>query len=91
MWVVIINTWDTAFGLLHTTTFGKSEAQKFQAAKGGDIAAKPLGADMMQKDTYEDFRDILLETMNMVGRFTNEEGDAKEATRKELFSLWEKW
>lgn len=54
--IVIVNTWDTTNGLLHTTTYGASEAQKLQAAKGGDIAAKALGADMPRADFYEDFR-----------------------------------
>lgn len=35
--------------------------------------------------------DLLFETMQMVGRFTNEDGDAKESARKELFRLWGKW
>lgn len=54
--IVIINTWDTEHGLLHTTTYGVSEVQKHQAAKGGDIAAKALGADMPRANFYEDFR-----------------------------------
>lgn len=54
--IVIINTWDTEHGLLHTTTYGESEKQKHQAAIGGDIAAKALGADMPRADFYEDFR-----------------------------------
>lgn len=54
--IVIINTWDTTHGLLHTTTFGVSQEQKEQAAIGGDISAKALGADMPRADFYEDFR-----------------------------------
>ncbi len=54
--IVIINTWDTKHGLLHTTTYGVSQEQKHQAAKGGDISAKALGADMPRSNFYEDFR-----------------------------------
>lgn len=52
--IVIINTWDTEHGLLHTTTFGASPEQKQQAAVGGDISAAALGADLLKKNTYED-------------------------------------
>lgn len=54
--IVIINTWDTTHGLLHTTTYGESVEQKHQAASGGDIAAKALGADMPRANYSEDFR-----------------------------------
>lgn len=54
--IVIINTWDTQFGLLHTTTYGVSEVQKHQAAKGGEIAAKALNADLDLANYYQDFR-----------------------------------
>jgi hypothetical protein len=54
--IVIVNSWDTTHGLLHTTTFGVSEEQKHQAAVGGEVAATALGADLNRKDIYEDFR-----------------------------------
>lgn len=56
--IVIINTWDITHGLLHTTTYGRSLEQKHQAAKGGEIAATALGADMPKADKYQDFRDM---------------------------------
>lgn len=54
--IVIINCWDTTHGVLHTTTYGVSKEQKHQAAVGGDISAKALGAEMPRKNAYEDFR-----------------------------------
>jgi voltage-gated potassium channel Kch len=53
---VIINTWDSVHGLLHTTTYGVTEQQKHQAAIGGEKAAIALGADLGKADKFEDFR-----------------------------------
>lgn len=54
--IVIINAFDVNFGLLHTTTYGISELQKHQAAKGGELTAKILNADIPLSKYYEDFR-----------------------------------
>lgn len=52
---VLIFAFDRESGLMHTTTFGRSEADKLQAAVGGDAVASIL-TDVSKKVIYEDFR-----------------------------------
>lgn len=40
---VIIVTWDSAFGLTHVTTYGKSKGDSIQAAQGGNVVKRALG------------------------------------------------
>lgn len=54
--VVIIVAWDPIHGLLHTTTFGITDAEKQWAATGGEIINKALGGMPALGVTYEDFR-----------------------------------
>jgi hypothetical protein len=54
--IVIIFAWDPVFGMIHTTTFGRSEQEKHWAAEGGEIATRALGALPELKTTFEDFR-----------------------------------
>lgn len=54
--IVIISSWDPAHGLLHTTTWGRSVLEKVEAANGGVIIARALGAAVEQSVVYEDFR-----------------------------------
>ncbi len=66
--IIIINSWDTEFGVLHTTTYGVNEVQKHQAAKGGEIASKALGADLDLSNYYQDFR---IETASYIEKIKN--------------------
>lgn len=40
---VIIVTWDSAFGLTHVTTYGKSKGDSIQAAQGARFVKRALG------------------------------------------------
>jgi hypothetical protein len=52
---VIISSWDSEHGLLHTTTYGKEAFDKESAAAAGEICAKALGSDLSKKKEFEDF------------------------------------
>jgi len=53
--IVIIAAWDPNSGLLHVTTYGVSENEKVEAALGGEIVSRALGASF-SNHYYEDFR-----------------------------------
>ncbi len=54
--IVIIAAWDPVFGLLHTTTYGGTEAEKHWAADGGEKVRVALGAIEELSVCFEDFR-----------------------------------
>lgn len=54
--IVIIFAHDPIHGVLHTTTYGRSEQEKHWAALGGEIATKALGGLPDLKTPFEDFR-----------------------------------
>ena len=54
--IVIISAWDPIHGLLHTTTYGVTPADKESAAIGGEIACKALGGLREASTNFEDFR-----------------------------------
>lgn len=56
--VVVIVSYDHASGLVHTTTYGRSAADKVTAAQLGEMLARATGADLSRAKTFEDFRSI---------------------------------
>lgn len=54
--MVVIAAWDPVFGMLHTTTFGRTDQEKEWAAKAGEMVTQVLGADPAQAIRHEDFR-----------------------------------
>lgn len=54
--IVVINSWDDAHKVLHTTTYGVNAQQKEFAAAAGVITAQAMGASLPESVSYEDFR-----------------------------------
>lgn len=54
---VIVLAWDAASGLVHTTTWGRSEQDKWMAAQGGERIAEFLALDRSREERFEDFRE----------------------------------
>lgn len=53
--MVVILCYDREHGLTHTTTYGVMPFDKENAAAAGEICAKAVGADLGQKQVFEDF------------------------------------
>lgn len=77
--IVIINTWDSVHRLLHTTTYGKTLQQCQWAAKGGEIAAAALGADLSKKQVFEDLpKDKMKKIISELNRMRKENDENYE-------------
>lgn len=56
--IVAIVSWDPEHKRVHTTTYGVTAVDKLSAAALGELLATAAGADLTQKESYEDFRTV---------------------------------
>jgi len=54
--IVIVFSYDSVYGLIHTTTYGSDPQNKAWAAQGGEIATRALGGLTEAKTDFEDYR-----------------------------------
>jgi hypothetical protein len=53
--MVVILSYDRAFSVTHTTTYGVEAFDKENAAAAGELCTKALGGDLGKKQSFEDF------------------------------------
>lgn len=56
--IVVIIAIDPVHDKLHTTTYGMGSVDKVQAARLGDLLATAAGANLQQRHTFSDFREV---------------------------------
>ncbi len=54
--VVIVLAYDHEHGLVHTTTYGRSEDDSVKAKRVGKALCEMIGGDLSRTTVYEDFR-----------------------------------
>lgn len=54
--IVIIYSYDVAWNLIHTTTYGSNPENRAWAAEGGEIATRALGGIVGLATKFEDYR-----------------------------------
>ena len=70
---VIIICWDKAFGKTHVTTFGKSQVEAKEAARGGNLLKEYLGwpdsecqDEPKRKEFHDDEKDVMYRVLKLI-------------------------